>query len=203
MVDASSDVFVADTGSGEVKEILAPNYTTTVPIALLNGHFSQPAAIAIDATGNLFVADLGDGAVKMITADSGYVTVFTISTGLSIPTGIAVDSDDNVFVADNGSNHLYEFLAATSYATRITLVSSFASLSGVAVDAQGNLFTADQNDGIQEIPAQSGYRTIINLASGNQNIVQPFGIGLDGAGNIFFTDLALGQLAEIPIASGY
>ena len=203
VVDASGDVFVADTGSGEVKEILAPNYTTTVPIAALNGHFTQPTAIAIDGAGNLFVADFGDGTVKEISAASSYITVSTIAIGLSIPTGIAVDSEDNVFVADNGSNHLYELLAATNYATRVTLTSSFAALSGVAVDAKGNLFTADQNDGIQEIPAQGGYRTIINLASGNQNIVQPFGIGLDGAGNIFFTDLALGQLAEISIASGY
>lgn len=202
-VDASGNVFVADTGNGAVKEILAPDYGTIVQIATLNGNFTSPAAIAIDGSGNVFVADIADGTVKEILAAGGYTAVNTISSGFSEPTGIAVDGDDNVFIADFGSNHLYEILAGSGYATHISLGSGYGELSGVAVDSRGNLFTADQIDGIQELTAASGYQTVANLASGNQNIVQPFGIALDGAGNVYFTDLALGQLAEIPIAGGY
>ena len=202
-IDSSGNVFVADTGNAEVKEILAPNYTTTIQIATVNGNFSAPSAIAIDTNGNLFVADTGSGTVKKILAASGYVTVTTIASGFSLPTGIAVDRSGNVFVADFGTNHMYELLVATGYATRITLSVPFASLSGVAVDSSGNLFIADQNDGVQEIPAASDYLTVVNLASGNQNIVQPFGIAVDGSGNVFFSDLALGAGFEIRAAEGY
>ncbi len=203
VVDASGNVFVADTGNRAIKEILAPGDTTTVPIAVANGHFTSPYAVAIDAGGNLFVADSFDGSVKQIAKSGGYVTVSTIATGLSFPTGIAVDADENVFVADFITNRLYELVAANGYATRVTLPATFSALIGVAVDQNGNLFTADENLGIQEITAGSGYSRVIDLASGNQNIAQPSGIGLDSAGNLYFTDVALGQVAQITIASGY
>lgn len=202
-VDASGNVFVADTGHSAVKEILAPNYTTTIPIAVVNGNFSSPDALAIDAAGNLFVADWDNGTVKEITATSGYVAVSTVAAGFSLPTGVAVDQFENLFVADFGTNRLYEQLAVNGYATRITLNASFSALTGVAVDANENLFTADENDGIQELTDASGYSSLVNLASGNQNIVEPYAIRVDSSGNVFFTDLALGQAAEIFASGGY
>jgi YVTN family beta-propeller protein len=202
-VDGAGNVFVADTGNGAIKEILAPGYTSTVPIAALQGKFSQPAAIAIDTAGNLFVADMGDGTVKEILAAGGYVTVAALAGGFSAPTGIAVDSSENVFVADFGTDHLVELSAADNYGTQITLNLSFTNLAGVAVDAQGNLFTADENNGIQESPAGSGYQKLVTLASGNPNIQEPFAIAIDAQGNLFFTDLVLGQVAEIPAVGGH
>jgi sugar lactone lactonase YvrE len=202
-VDSVGNVFVADTGSGVVKEILAPDYTTTLRIAAAQGNFNQPNAIAIDTAGNLFVADENNGTIKKIAAAGGYVTVSTIASGFAFPTGVAVDREGNVFVADFFANQLTELLAAISYSVRITIPGSFSDLAGVAVDADGNLFTADEYDGIQEITAASGYQQLVNLASGNQNIVQPFGIGLDSNGNIYYTDLALGAVFEIFKSSGY
>ena len=202
-VDSSGNVFVTDSGHAQVKEIQAPGYSTTVPIASLNGDFSYPTGIAIDTAGDLFVADEDNGTIKEIAAAGGYVTVSTIATGFAFPTGVAVDRDGNVYVADFGSNHLYELLVATSYSIRITIPVSFSALVGVAVDANGNLFTADENDGIQEIPAASGYQTLVDLASGNSNIAEPYGIGLDSSGNLYYTDLALGAVFEIFESSGY
>jgi YVTN family beta-propeller protein len=209
-VDSSGNVFVADTGNGVVKEILAPGYTTTSLIAAIHGGFTSPAAIAIDAGGNLFVGDIGDGKVKeIIASDSNgtYVTVNTIATGFSAPTGIAVDADGNVFVADFGSinpKQLSELPAASGYATQITLNPSFGALTGIALDAHGNLFAADQQKGIIEVPAASGYQTMITLAAAETNgVSQPVGIALDAQGNIFFSDTGQAQLTEIPIAGGY
>jgi sugar lactone lactonase YvrE len=202
-VDSSGNVFVTDSSHALVKEILAPGYSTTVAIATLNGNFLYPTGIAIDTAGNLFVADGNNGTIKKIAAAGGYVTVSTIATGFDYPAGVAVDREGNVYVADFVSNHLTELLAATSYSIRITIPVSFSALGGVAVDANGNLFTADEYDGIQEIPAAGGYQTLINLASGNQNIVEPYGIALDSSGNLYYTDLALGAAFEIFASSGY
>jgi sugar lactone lactonase YvrE len=202
-MDSSGNVFVTDSNHSRVKEIQAPSYSTTVSLATPSGAFVSPSGIAIDTAGNLFVTDQGNGTVKEIAAATGYTTASTVANGFSIPVGVAVDRDGNLFVADIGSNQLYELLVATSYSVRITIPVFFTNLSGVAVDANGNLFAADQNDGIQEIPASGGYRMLVNLASGNQNIVQPFGIALDSAGNLYYTDLALGGVFEIFQSSGY
>ena len=194
-VDATGNVFVVDQLHNAVKEILAPAYTTTVPIATLNGNFSLPLSIAIDANGNLFVDDFGTGSgvIKEITAASGYVTVTTLP-GYFQASGIAVNSDDNLFLADG---NVVELLQASGWAQQLQLVPVVNRITGVAVDASGNLFVANEVTGIQEFLRQSGYLTQVNLASGNANIVQPYGIALDAQGNVFFTDLTLGQVAEI------
>jgi sugar lactone lactonase YvrE len=204
-VDRNGNVFVVDTGHNAVKEVLAPDYTMTAQVAVLNGNFNTPLAIAIDAAGNLFVADSGTAGspVKEITAASGYVTVATVAGGFGFLTGVAVDKLDNLFVADSDTNIATEVLAASGYTTRKSIGDRFAALSGIAVDGSGNVFVADQINGVQEITAESGYITVNNLASGNPNIVQPFGIWVDSDGNVFFTDLTLGQVAEIFASGGY
>jgi hypothetical protein len=74
-VDASSNVFVADTGNNAVCEILAAGgYTTT---KTLGGGFQTPAGVAVDANGNIYVADTNNFALKEILAAGGYVTVNT------------------------------------------------------------------------------------------------------------------------------
>jgi sugar lactone lactonase YvrE len=202
-VDSSGNVFVADTGNSAVKEILAPGYTTTVRIAVAEGNFNEPNAIAIDRVGNLFVADEYTGVIKEITAASGYVTVMTLVSGFSFPTGVAVDNFGNLFVADLEANQVIEVTAASNYASKTPLSLGFSELIGVAVDGNGNLFTSDEINGIQESPASSGYTTQINLASGSQYIVETSGIALDIDGNLYYTDVALGEAFEIPLSSGY
>ena len=151
-VDSSGNLFVTDSGHSLVKELLAPDFSTSVTLASVNGNFYFPVGIAIDTAGNLFVSDAAIGTIKKIAAADGYVTVSTIATGFDFPTGVAVDKEGNVFVADYISNQLTELVAATSYSVSIPIPASFSALVGVAVDADGNLFTADENDGIQEIP---------------------------------------------------
>jgi len=46
-VDSSGNVFVTDLNNSRVKEILAPDYTTTVSIATLNGNFNPPRSRSI------------------------------------------------------------------------------------------------------------------------------------------------------------
>jgi hypothetical protein len=56
-VDSHGNVFVADTGNSSVKEILAPDYTTTMQLGgPAQGNFGQVQAIVVDATGNVFVS---------------------------------------------------------------------------------------------------------------------------------------------------
>jgi streptogramin lyase len=180
-VDASGNVFVADSSSSTVKKILAASGYTT--ISTLGSGFSGPLGIAVDANGNVFVADTGNNAVKKILAADGTVT--TLGNGFASPSGVAVDASGNVFVADTGNNAVKEILAADG--TINTLGGfSFSSPTGVALDAIGNVFVADYlNLAVKEIPKAGNYTTVNTLGS---VFSQPRSVAVDANGNIFVAD---------------
>ena len=66
-IDASDNVFVADTLNDAVKVILpAGGYTT---VNTLGSGFNYPSGVAVDASGNVFVADTNSNTVKEILAE--------------------------------------------------------------------------------------------------------------------------------------
>src|ERR1019366_4915223 len=138
-VDASGNLYVADTGNNAVKEV-APGCILASCAVTLGSGFSRPSAVAVDGSGNVFVADTGNHAVKEMLAVNGSIpaspTINTLGSGFSSPAALAVDQSGNVFVVDTGSNTVKEILSAGGYASVRTL-SSFSSPSGVAVDASG------------------------------------------------------------------
>ena len=208
-VDARGDVFVADVGSGLVKEIVAVNGTvssssTVIPVG---SGFLTPVGVAVDGVGDVFVADAGNGntvigAVYKIVAVNGAVssssTVIQIASSFSFtnPDGVAVDGTGDVFVIDLSSN-VYEILAVngavSSSSTVITINnSSFATPNGVAVDGVGDVFVSDgENSAVYEIVAVNGSvstSSIVNMiGSGFSN---PVGVAVDGAGDVFVADTA-------------
>jgi streptogramin lyase len=159
-VDASGNIFVADTGNSAVGEILASSGYTSV-ISLGSG-FNSPQGVAVDASGNVFVADTGNNAVKEIVAVNGTIpaanpTILPLGGGFSSPMGVAVDRSGNVFVADTGNNAVEEILASSGYSSVLPLGSGFSSPQGVAVDAGGDIFVGDTgNNAVEEILAVSG-----------------------------------------------
>jgi sugar lactone lactonase YvrE len=198
-VDGSGNVFVADTGNGTVKEVLAASGYTTV--STLGNGFSNPEHIAVDGTGNVFVADTGNNAVKEIVAAGGYTTVNILGSGFISPAGVAVDGSGNVFVADTGNSAVKEIVAAGGYTTVNTLGSGFTSPASVAVDGSGNVFVADAgNSAVKEIVAAGGYTTVNTLGSG---FTSPAGLTVDGSGNVFVADTGNTAVKEIVAAGGY
>jgi 6-phosphogluconolactonase len=85
-VDASGNVFVADTVHSKVREIVAVNGK----VRTLGDDFSYPEGIALDSHGNVYVADNGNDSVKEIVAASGYKKVKILASQLKNLSGIAV-----------------------------------------------------------------------------------------------------------------
>ena len=207
-VDASGNVFVADSNHNAVKEIVAPGYTMVNTLAVVNGNFNWPSGVAVDGGGNVFVADKSNSVVKEIVAAGGYTTVKTLGSGSFFAvSGVAVDGSGNVFVADTGQNAVKEIVAADGYTTVNTLAvanGNFNTLTGVAVDGSGNVFVADaNNNAVKEIVAAGGYTTVNTLAAGNGNFNWPFGVAVDGSGNVFVADSRDNAVKEIVAAGGY
>jgi sugar lactone lactonase YvrE len=123
-VDASGNVYVADTYNNMIRKISPGGVVTTLAGKKAKGSadgkgaaasFSHPAGIAVDKNGNLYVADVGNNKIRKISPD-GVVTTFA-GTGVRgstngpvttasfyRPFGVAVDQGGNVYVADYQNN---------------------------------------------------------------------------------------------------
>jgi Concanavalin A-like lectin/glucanases superfamily/Bacterial Ig domain/Immunoglobulin domain/NHL repeat len=154
-VDASDDIFVADTFNHAIREITSAGVVTTLAGApgfsgSADGlgsaaRFNHPTDIAIDENGNLFVSDLFNHAIReiapngMVSTIAGLAGVFGSANGTNSnarffePEGIAFDGA-NLFVADAGNHSIRELLpAGTNWA-----VSTIAGWPGNSGDADGS-----------------------------------------------------------------
>jgi sugar lactone lactonase YvrE len=131
-LDANENVYVSDSNTNAVYEVLASGGYTTVKT--LQTGFNYPIGVAVDASDNVFVVDSNNNAVKEILAAGGYTTVKTLGSGFNDPFGVAVDANDNVYVTDAGNSAVKEILAAGGYTTVKTLGSGFNFPIGIWVN---------------------------------------------------------------------
>jgi DNA-binding beta-propeller fold protein YncE len=220
-VDAAGDIFVADYGNSEVKEIVAVNGSipTNPTINLLGGSsFDHPDGVAVDAAGDVFVADKSNNEVKEIVAVNGSIpanpTINVLGSGFNAPSGVAVDAAGDVFVADySNGGEVKEMVAVNgsipSNPAINILGSGFNTPSYVAVDAAGDVFVVDYGiygsyDGdVKEIVAINGSipsnPTINILGSGFK---YPEGVAVDAAGDVFVADYSNNKVKEMVAING-
>ena len=149
-VDASGNVFVADTYNHKIRKISADGrvstfagsgYAGTRDGTGISASFNHPTGLAIDASGNLFVCDTENNLVRRI-APSGAVSTYAGSgspgnndgdltaASFQYPSGIAVDSQGNVYVADTGNNRIRR-IAPDGYVTTLAGTGFTGSADGV------------------------------------------------------------------------
>ena len=215
-IDGAGNVFVADLGIGAVREIPA-GCTSASCVKMIVQAFYGPSALALDGAGNIFVAEVGNNDVKKIPPGcTSYSCIETVGTGFNQPYGLSVDADGNIFVADTFNNAIKEVVAAGGYTTIKTLASGLDLPWSVVVNAGGDLFVAEGGDqcttylpgecsyintSLLEITAASGYSTIHTISSGGFG--KPFGLAIDGSGNVFEADYGDSCATEFTAGSAY
>jgi sugar lactone lactonase YvrE len=107
-VDASGNVFVADTLHSLVKEIVAAGGYVTVNT--LGTGFSYDNGVALDGSGNLFVVDSGHQVIKELLAAGSYTTESTLDGVFNYPANATADGSGNVYVADYSAGAIYEIM---------------------------------------------------------------------------------------------
>jgi sugar lactone lactonase YvrE len=154
-VDASGNIYVADTVNDTVRKIstggavttlagsagLAGNANGTGPTA----RFNAPSGIAVDSFGNVYVADTGNNTIRKVTP-SGAVTVLAGTAGttgnsngngssakFNTPTGLAIDGSGKIYVADTGNNALRQVTASGSVTTLVGSTGIAGSTDGMAL----------------------------------------------------------------------
>jgi trimeric autotransporter adhesin len=174
-VDGSGNIFIADTYNNRVREVDA----TTGIIQTVAGDGTAalyyPSSVFVDGSGNIFIADTNTYRVREVIAATG---------------DIQTVAGSGATLGDGGS------------ATSAALNSPFDA----SVDSSGNLFIADTNNyRVREVVAATGnIQTVAGRGSGSCDlgpcpplgdggpatsaVLTPFGVYVDGAGNIFITD---------------
>ena len=71
-VDASGNVYVADTGNNQIRRIDAQGTITTVDTG---GALNDPRGVAVDRAGNLYIADTGNRRVRRVSPGTAMTTI--------------------------------------------------------------------------------------------------------------------------------
>jgi streptogramin lyase len=182
-VDASGNLYVADTLNNTIRKISGGTVTTIAGLAGSWGNtdgtnstarFASPYRIIADGTGGLFVADYDSWRIRRLTPSGTNWVVVTYA-------GKTFGTRDGY--ANNNS----------SYPAR------FENLEGMSLDGQGNLYVADtwantirkvSNEGTNSwVSTLGGVAEIHGCLDGSLALFfQPEGVAVDPAGNLYIAD---------------
>jgi sugar lactone lactonase YvrE len=180
-VDATGNLFIADSGNNVIRKVGTNGIITTVAgngaydysgdgCAATNAAFRYPTGVAVDLTGNLFIADQVNGVIRKVDTYGIITTVagngtngYLLGDGgvatnaeLFLPQDVAVDATGNLFIADYGNN-------------LIRKVDTYGIITSVA----GNGQWGTSGDG--------GVAT-------NAELSNPSGMAVDDTGSLFIAD---------------
>jgi hypothetical protein len=194
-VDGSGDVFVAESGTGNVYKETA-SVRTTIASGL-----DHPTDLALDGAGNVYVAT-SSTVYKETLSHGAYVPseVLTDRTGLI---GIAVDRGGNLYLTSSAMGDVHkETLQANGSYTETAIGYGISSPKGVAVDGNGDVFVLNASGNhlyAETLQANGSYvQAPFALA-----IADPESIAVDGNGNLYIADPTHGEIAKItPQANG-
>ena len=143
-VDASNNLYVADSANDLIRKITATGTVSTLSgqatvAGILDGPatsatFSNPQGVGVDINGNVYVADFGSNLIREVTALGAVTTIAgqgnvpgfmdgaALNATFEQPSGLFLDSLGNVYVADGGNNTIRELISG--------MVSTFAGVVG-------------------------------------------------------------------------
>jgi sugar lactone lactonase YvrE len=195
-LDASGNLFVADTGNSRVRRVDARSGLITTVAgtgttgfsgdggAAIGAQLDEPRGIAVDRAGNLFIADTFNHRIRKVAAGTGVISTMAgtgmagfsgdggPATGaqLNQPGGIAVDPSGNLFIADSLNHRVRRVAAAMGF---------IDTVAGVGV-------AGFRGDGAPATTAR---------------LNAPSGVALDPNGNLYIADQGNHRIRMVPGAA--
>ena len=194
-LDGAGNLYIADVFNSRVRKVDTAGVITTVAGTGISGSSGDggpavearlyfPWDVALDGAGNLYIADWGNSRIRKVDA-AGVITT--------------VAGDGTASYGGDGG-------AATAAQLNYPL--------GVALDGAGNLYIADSsNDRIRKVDTAGNISTVAGTgvggfsgdggAAGAAQLDSPYGLALDGAGNLYFADEDNNRIRKIATVPGF
>ncbi len=207
-IDASGNLYVADTFNHRIRKITPQGMVTTLAGStegFANGvgpaaRFREPYGVAVDAVGNVYVADTGNHRVRKITqagevstlagSTAGYTDGAGLAARFNQPRGIAVDRGGHVYVADSHNSVIRQVTPSGVVTTFVGGASNPAIAPypmgfprDLAFDEAGWLYVVDSSRTYRVAP--SGEATVITAFGVLSN---SSGLAFDPSGAVVLTE---------------
>lgn len=225
-VDASGNVFIADSGNDVIREVTGGNINTVVG-GLAGQELNDPETVVVDSAGNLYISE--QNGYRISKFSNGTLTVLAgngeigysgdngpgIDASLDEPTGMALDSKGYLYICDT-INSVIRKLSPEGIITTIAGIgiagyggdggpatkAQLFSPRGIVVDGSGNVYVSDTVNYIVRLmqpqtPAIAG-GGVVNAASFTAQ-VSPGGLATVFGSN--FTGTGLDAVASFPLPS--
>lgn len=225
-VDASGNLYVADSGNNRIRKVAPDGTVTTLAGDGTAGYadgpgasaqFNNPRGVAVDGAGNVYVGDTGNQRIRKITP-AGVVSTLAgtgvfgqvngpgASAQFQGPANLAVDASGNVYVTENALG-LRKVAPDGTVSTLVTGGLDFGVPRGVAVDGSGNVVVALAG-GVSKV-APNGTVTVLagnfsqapaDSSRANAAFGSPNGVAVSATGDVFVADGASNAIRKIRTA---
>jgi hypothetical protein len=201
-VDASGNVYVADSGLDKVLQIAPGSGASAKPVSLGAG-LTSPTGVAVDGAGDVFIADSGAGSVYEIPFGANGLNAAgqaTLVSGLGTGLNLAADGQDNLYIADPANKRVVKLsnvsaATASSFGqTEASLTTGLTAPSAVAVDSNNNLYVIDGANLFEFAAGGGAPTTLLNNLSGAT------GLEIDPSGAVYIS--SAGGTTRVPYLSG-
>ncbi len=205
-VDAAGNLYVADSGLGEVEMFPANSGSGTAGTPVGTG-LKAPTGVAVDGAGDVFIADSGS-VYEVPESDTGAglnaKSQITLKSGLGSPVQLAADGLGNLYISDASNKKVYElgnFSTGLNTSLPGVLALQSITLSGVAVsapsaiavDPSNDLFVVDSGSVYEITPAGTQTQVLTGLSGIN-------GVAVDPSGSVLVA--ATGGVVRLPSVTG-
>ena len=184
-------------------------------------HLNAPYGVYVDASDYIYVADFYNHRIQKFPPNSTEGTAGTMvaGTGLTgpgneivdLPTAVFVsEPSGEIYVADVSKSRIQKFPANSTAGTAGTTVAGVGVALGAPitlfVDGSSNLFVSEYgNHRIKKFPPNSTSLTSGTIVAGtgtagagSTQLQNPFGVFVDGQGNLFVSDAGNNRIQKFP-----
>jgi sugar lactone lactonase YvrE len=218
-VDSGGNVYVADKGNDQIREMTPAGVVTTVAGAVGGSgendgtgpaaEFNEPSGVAVDGSGNVYVTDQLNDTIRKITP-AGVVTTLAGTPGqigsadgtgpaasFFFPFDIAVDGSGNLYVTDSGNDTIRKITPAG-------VVTTLAGTAGKPGDTNGTGTGASFTDPVGIAVDSSGNVYVSEQQSDDIRMITPAGVvtTLAGTPGVIGSANGTGPAAQFALPAG-
>lgn len=217
-VDASGNVYIADSGDNVIRVVNGSTGTITLAAGVstyqactppncgdagsaTSAKLNDPMGVWLDSNNNIYIADTADQTIRVVNTGSNPITIANVTIG----------TGDIAAIAGN-----YQQCSGPPYNCGDGAAATSANLNtpiGATADGSGNVYIADTNDQVIRVVSSSG---TINLLAGTYGtgctqapcgdggaassalLFSPTGVLVDNSSNLYIADQNDDAVREIP-----